>query len=206
MDVKNNNVILFPEKFKNSKVGSNQNSVLPIKTLWFVGLSGSGKSTIAKAFQDKLLEDYNININCLDGDNVRAGLCSDLGFSNEDRKENLRRVAQVAKLFNEFNIPVITSFISPLEKGRETCREILKDKYCEVYIKANIEECEKRDPKGIYKKVRAGEIKQFTGISSPFDEPQDPDLVLDTQKFSVEECVQQLMEYNFNFKKERKVI
>jgi bifunctional enzyme CysN/CysC len=162
--------------------------------LWFSGLSGSGKTTLAQELQQQLFaKGYQVFI--LDGDNIRTGLNRDLGFSAEDRSENIRRVGEVAALFAQSGTIVITAFISPYKKDRDTARVASGDDYHSVYVKADIETCKKRDPKGLYKKAIAGEIKDFTGISAPFEEPKNADLVLDTSKHSVEECVQNLMNY-----------
>jgi adenylylsulfate kinase len=142
-------------------------------TIWMSGLSGSGKSTIANNLEFTLYS-MNYHTYILDGDNTRLGLNKDLGFSEEDRIENIRRVAEVCKLMNDAGLIVICSFISPFKKNRDQAREIIgEDKFIEVYVDADLSTCEMRDPKGLYKKARLGEIKDFTGISSPFEEPQD---------------------------------
>ncbi len=162
--------------------------------LWFTGLSGSGKSTLAKELQRMLFaKGYQVYV--LDGDNVRRGLNKDLGFSPEDRSENIRRVGEVASLFADAGVIVITSFISPYKADRRHARTAAGAAYHGVYIKADVATCEKRDPKGLYKKARAGEIKQFTGIDAPYEAPENPDLVVDTSKLTVEESVAALMEY-----------
>ncbi|MDO8587271.1 MAG: sulfate adenylyltransferase subunit CysN [Armatimonadota bacterium] len=163
-------------------------------TLWLTGLSGSGKSTIAYALE-KRLTDEGYACFILDGDNVRHGLNSDLGFSPEDRCENIRRIGETAKLFNDAGVIVITSFISPFRKDRQSAREIIGDEhFIEVFVDAPLDICEQRDPKGLYKKARAGEIAEFTGISSPYEPPEGPELVLDTGKLSVEEGVLFILE------------
>ncbi|KKB34724.1 adenylyl-sulfate kinase [Bacillus thermotolerans] len=162
---------------------------------WFTGLSGSGKSTVANAAAKKLHE-LGAQTYVLDGDNVRHGLNKDLGFSDEDRKENIRRIGEVAKLFVDSGQLVFTAFISPFKEDRAVVRELLgKDEFVEVFVSCPIEECEARDPKGLYKKARKGEIPEFTGISSPYEAPEKPELVLETDRFSVEECVDQLISY-----------
>lgn len=162
--------------------------------LWFSGLSGSGKTTLAQELQQRLFaKGYQVFI--LDGDNIRSGLNRDLGFSAEDRSENIRRVGEVAALFAQSGTIVITAFISPYKKDRDTARVASGDAYHSVYVKADVETCKKRDPKGLYKKAIAGEIKDFTGISAPFEEPKNADLVLDTNQHSIEECVQNLVNY-----------
>lgn len=148
--------------------------------LWFTGLSGSGKSTLAHAVEDELYK-RQCRTFVLDGDNVRHGLCGDLGFSLEDRKENIRRVGEVAKLFTEAGVIVLTAFISPLREDRERVRNILPHgDFIEIYCAASLEVCEGRDVKGLYKKARAGQIPEFTGITSPYEEPVNPELAVNT--------------------------
>ena len=170
--------------------------------LWFAGLSASGKSTIAMATQRVLFE-QGIQIVVLDGDNVRHGLNAGLGFSEDDRIENLRRVAEASKLFAETGFIVLTSFISPFRKNREAAREIVQPmNFYKIYIKVSIDTAEDRDPKGLYKKARAGEIKDFTGVDSPFEEPDHADLVIENDHQSVEDGVEQIIA----FLKEKKII
>ena len=158
--------------------------------LWFTGLSGSGKSTIANEVAYKLHQMGKLAY-VLDGDNIRHGLNKNLGFSPEDRNENIRRISEVAKLFADAGVITITAFISPYRKYRNFCRELLgPGRFIEIYTKASLETCEKRDPKGLYKKAREGIIKDFTGISAPYEEPENPELVIDTDKYSVEESVE----------------
>ncbi len=162
--------------------------------VWFTGLSGSGKSTIAIALEREL---HNRGLLCriLDGDNIRTGINNNLGFSTEDRNENIRRIAEVGKLFIDTGIITIAAFISPDNEMREMAACIIgKDDFLEVYISTPIEECERRDVKGLYAKARKGEIKEFTGISAPFEEPANPDLSLDTSMLSVEESVKMLLD------------
>ncbi len=162
--------------------------------LWFTGLSGSGKSTLAIALETELFnKGYKVYV--LDGDNIRHGLCSDLGFSPEDRTENIRRVGEVAKVMARAGFLVITAFISPYEADRERVRQIAPEFFHEVHIQASLETCESRDAKGLYKKARAGEIKDFTGISAPYEAPVQADLVIDTNNKSVNESVHSLIEY-----------
>lgn len=162
---------------------------IPAKTLWCTGLSASGKSTIARALERDLF-DKGISVFRLDGDNLRHGLNRDLGFAEEDRRENIRRTAEVAKLFNDAGVMVICSLISPLEKDRTLAKEIIgADSFLEVYVATPLEVCEKRDPKGLYKKARAGELHGFTGISAPYEAPKNPDILIDTNAVSVEESV-----------------
>lgn len=163
---------------------------------WMSGLSGSGKSTIAHEVEAKLLEQGRLVV-VLDGDNLRHGLNSDLGFSDEDRAENLRRAAEVAKLFAENGIIVITSFISPTEKSRKRARDIISENvpFYEVFIKCEIEECKKRDPKGLYDKVEKGEITSFSGVDSVFEPPKEADLVIDTKGSLVKESADELLQF-----------
>jgi bifunctional enzyme CysN/CysC len=162
--------------------------------LWFSGLSGSGKSTLAGELQNRLFrKGYSVYV--LDGDNIRQGLNSDLGFSDAERHENLRRVAEVANLFADSGTIVITSFIAPFKEDRNKARGIAPDNFHSVYIKASLEVCEARDPKGLYKKARSGQIKGFTGLDSPFEEPENADITIDSAKNSVEENVQHLLSY-----------
>lgn len=163
------------------------------KIVWFTGLSASGKSTIANAFSRRLF-DLNRQVYVLDGDNIRQGLNSDLGFGDEARKENIRRIGEVAKLFIDSGQYVLTAFISPFREDRQTVRDLVGEgEFVEVYVKCSIEACEERDPKGLYKKARKQEIPSFTGISSPYEEPLNPEIVLNSEKYSVEECVEQLL-------------
>lgn len=162
--------------------------------LWFVGLSGSGKSTLANGLQAKLFNN-GFNAIVLDGDNTRLGINKDLGFSDKDRNENIRRVAEISKLFVECGHIVINAFISPFELNRSQAREIIsKQDFIEVYIDSSISTCEKRDVKGLYKKARAGEIKEFTGVSSPFETPQNPDIIVKTNEQTPEDSIEYLFE------------
>ena len=162
--------------------------------VWFTGLSGSGKSTIAIALEREL-QKRGLLCRILDGDNIRSGINNNLGFSPEDRVENIRRIAEVGKLFVDTGIITIASFISPNNELREMASRIIgKDDFIEVYVSTPIEECERRDVKGLYAKARRGEIKEFTGISAPFEAPEHPALSLDTSKLSLEESVNRLLE------------
>jgi adenylylsulfate kinase len=164
-------------------------------TVWLTGLSGSGKSTIAVGSEKALLE-RGRHAYVLDGDNIRHGLNKNLGFSPADRTENIRRIGEVAKLFTEAGVIVMTSFISPYRADRDAVRAIMgKGDFVEVHVEASVETCEGRDVKGLYKKARAGEIPEFTGISAPYEAPERPELVLDTQQQSVEESVAALVAY-----------
>ncbi|MBW2446636.1 MAG: adenylyl-sulfate kinase [Deltaproteobacteria bacterium] len=164
-------------------------------TIWLTGLSGSGKSTVAVAAEKELLSQGRVAY-VLDGDNVRHGLNSNLGFSPDDRTENIRRIGEVAKLFNNAGIIVLTAFISPYRADRDAVREKMDDgDFIEAYVAASLETCESRDVKGLYKKARAGEIPEFTGISAPYEEPAKAELVIDTDGQSVEQSVAQLVGY-----------
>ena len=164
-------------------------------TVWLTGLSGSGKSTIAVAAERALVERGRLSY-VLDGDNVRHGLNKNLGFSPEDRTENIRRIGEVAKLFTEAGAIVFSSFISPYRADRDAVRDLMPaGDFVEAYVSASLETCESRDVKGLYKKARAGEIPEFTGISAPYEEPEKPELLIDTNDRSVEECVDQVIAY-----------
>lgn len=163
------------------------------KTIWFTGLSGSGKSTLANELEKRLAAMGKHTI-LLDGDNVRMGLNRNLGFREADRIENIRRIAEVSKLMNDAGLIVLTSFISPFAQDRQNAREIIGDAFMEVYVSTPMEECERRDVKGLYKKARKGELDHFTGVTSPYEVPQHADVVIDTSKFSVEACVDQILE------------
>ena len=162
--------------------------------LWFTGLSGSGKSTVAIALEREL-QKRGLLCRILDGDNIRTGINANLGFSADDRRENIRRVAEVAKLFVDTGIITIAAFVSPTEDLRNLAQHIIgKDDFKEIFISTPIEECERRDKKGLYARARRGEVKNFTGISAPFEAPQHPALSLDTSKLSLEESVAQLLQ------------
>ncbi len=163
----------------------NQNSFL----LWFTGLSGSGKSTIANALEYKLHQE-GYKTYALDGDNIRKGINNDLTFSPEDRKENIRRIAEVSNLLVDAGVVVLAAFVSPYKKDRENIARIVgNDNFVEIFVNTSLEECEKRDVKGLYKKARAGEIKNFTGINAPYEAPDSPDVEIITDGLSIEECV-----------------
>jgi len=163
--------------------------------IWFTGLSGAGKSTIAHALEERL-HMMGARTYVFDGDNVRHGLCGDLGFSVEDRTENIRRVGEMVKLFLDAGVIALTAFISPLRNDRRRVRQLVDEgDFIEVYCRCSLDVCEARDIKGLYKKARAGEIKEFTGISSPYEEPTDPEVVIDTDKYTLDEGVDILIEY-----------
>ena len=163
--------------------------------LWFTGLSGSGKSTLAHAVEEALF-----NRGCrtfvFDGDNVRHGLCADLGFTKEDREENIRRIGEMSKLFTEAGVIALTAFISPFRADRNKVRGLVdKGAFIEIYCSAPLEVCEQRDVKGLYAKARAGKIPDFTGISSPYEPPLNPELIIDTANLALEKCVDQVVSY-----------
>jgi adenylylsulfate kinase len=161
--------------------------------IWFTGLSGSGKSTIANALECKLFE-KNILTYALDGDNIRKGINKDLTFSAEDRTENIRRIAEISKLLVDAGMVVTAAFVSPYKKDREAIKNIVgSDNFIEIYINTSIEECEKRDVKGLYKKARKGEIKDFTGINAPYEVPDSPDIEINTEQLSVEQSVTKII-------------
>jgi len=162
--------------------------------LWFTGLSGAGKSSLAHAVEERLHQ-MKCRTYVLDGDNVRHGLCGDLGFSTADRTENIRRIAEVAKLFLEAGVISLTAFISPFRAEREAARKLVPHgDFLEIYCSSPIEVCEQRDVKGLYRRARAGEIKEFTGISSPYEPPLRPELTVDTGHASIEDCVETVIE------------
>jgi adenylylsulfate kinase len=165
------------------------------KVIWFTGLSGSGKSTIALSLEKRLHEkDFFTQV--LDGDNVRTGINNNLGFSEEDRTENIRRIAEISKLFVNCGIITLNSFVSPTNAIRKLAKEIIgKDNFIEIFVDTPIEICEQRDVKGLYKKAREGKIKDFTGITSPFEAPKNPDLTIKTENRTIENCVEEV----FNF-------
>jgi adenylylsulfate kinase len=163
--------------------------------LWFTGLSGSGKSTIATHVEEKL-HHFGVATYLLDGDNIRHGLNKDLSFTSEDRKENIRRIGEVAKLFVDSGIVVLTAFISPFIEERKKVRELLGEhEFIEIYTKCTVEACEARDPKGLYKKAREGGIANFTGISSPYEVPSNPEIILDTENMTIDDCSEKVIEY-----------
>jgi adenylylsulfate kinase len=161
--------------------------------LWFTGLSGAGKSTLANAVEAEL-HAAGVRTYVLDGDNVRHGLCGDLGFSAQDRSENIRRIGETAKLFVDAGCVVLTAFISPFRSDRDRVRSLMKEgDFLEIYCRCELDVCERRDVKGLYRKARAGVVKDFTGISSPYEPPLDAEVVVDTGQQSLAQCVQQVM-------------
>lgn len=179
------------------KINSNNREKLLKQTpfvLWFTGLSGSGKSTIAVELEKHLYEKKKYTV-LLDGDNIRHGLCSDLGFSVKDRQENLRRIRETAKLFYENAAITLVSFISPFKEDRKLARELIGKNFIEIFVSCNIEICESRDPKGLYKKARNGEIKGFTGIDQVYEEPENPEIKINSDKTPVEAAVKKIIDY-----------
>lgn len=163
--------------------------------IWFTGLSGSGKSTIANVVEQKLFQ-QGIKTYTLDGDNIRKGINKDLSFSPEDRTENIRRIAETANLMIDAGLVVLAAFVSPYNKDRENIKSIVKDvNFVEVFVNTSVEECERRDVKGLYKKARAGEIKNMTGISAPYEVPKNPDIEIQTENEPVEAAAQRIVDY-----------
>jgi len=186
--------IVWHELYLDKKTRSKLKNQLPC-LLWFTGLSGAGKSTIANIVEKKLNADGK-HTYLLDGDNVRHGLNRDLGFSSEDRIENIRRVGEVGKLFVDAGIIALASFISPFRSDRMIVRELFEpNEFLEVFVSAPLDICEKRDPKGLYKKARSGQIPNFTGVDSPYEAPENAELVLDTTRSSPEQCADLVIEY-----------
>ncbi len=168
--------------------------------LWFTGLSGSGKSTLANAVNEALFQ-KGLATYVLDGDNIRHGLCKDLGFSNKDREENIRRIGEVSKLFLDAGVIVLTAFVSPFKADRQKAKALVEtNDFIEIYCAANLGICEQRDTKGLYAKARAGQIKDFTGISSPYEAPESPDIKVDTGLKNLDSCVQIVVEKLIEFK------
>ena len=163
--------------------------------IWMTGLSGSGKTTVAKGVE-RYLHSQGVLNQLLDGDNIRVGISNNLNFSSEDRGENIRRIAEVSKLFMNCGIVTLNCFVSPTKEIRQVAKDIIgEENFVEVYINASISTCEKRDVKGLYKKARKGEIKDFTGISAPFEAPENPELEINTSELSIEESVQKVLDY-----------
>lgn len=190
---KSSNVVWHATQVSKRERNSRNNHKSTI--IWFTGLSGSGKSTIACALE-KRLHDMSTQTYILDGDNMRHGLNSDLGFSSEDRKENIRRIGEVARLFVDAGVIVLSSFISPFTQDRGLVRSLVEqDEFVEVYVKCPLDICEQRDPKGLYSRARKGEIKYFTGIDSPYEEPAHAEIVIDTSESSIDEAVEKILGY-----------
>lgn len=182
-------------KYNVSRELRNKTNKHPSFVLWFTGLSGSGKSTIANAVEQQLFASGKQTYT-LDGDNIRSGINKGLGFTQEDRNENLRRIAEVAKLFVDAGIITLASFISPTQNDRKMAKELIgKTHFFEIFVDTPLQLCEQRDPKGLYKKARAGEIKNFTGIDAPYEPPQKPDLHIYTENESLEACVKKVVNF-----------
>ena len=183
---------LFPHKhFVSAELRKKLINQKPI-LIWLSGISGSGKSTIANELEKKLYENNFLSY-LLDGDNIRIGLNKDLGFTDDDRKENIRRISEVSRLMLDAGLIVITAFISPFKEERQLAKSlVLKENYFLVHVDCSVEKCEERDVKGLYKKARAGEIKNFTGIDSPYEVPENPNLIVNTEKESVDESVKKI--------------
>jgi len=188
-----NNIVwhsTYIDKDKRAKIKKQKPCIL-----WFTGLSGSGKSTIANALEVKLYE-LNYHTYLLDGDNIRHGLNCDLGFDNKSRVENIRRIGEVSKLFVDSGMIVLTAFISPFKSDREQVRKLVdRDNFIEIFVDASIDICEKRDPKGLYKKAREGEIKNFTGIDSPYETPLNPEIYLMNSEVAIDGNVDIILNY-----------
>ncbi|MEH0158149.1 adenylyl-sulfate kinase [Limibacter armeniacum] len=183
---------IIPHDYKVRKEDRNKQIGHRSFVIWFTGLSGSGKSTIANALEAKLHEN-GVHTYILDGDNVRSGLNKDLDFSDESREENIRRIGEVANLFVDAGVVTLSAFVSPFAKDRQKVRDIVEaDNFVEVFVNCPLEVCEQRDVKGLYKKARAGEISNFTGISSPFEAPENPDVEILSDQYTVEEAIEQL--------------
>lgn len=194
MTQKNRNILVWHSSQVNAEDRKQLLGHTPL-TLWMTGLSASGKSTLAYALERRLIDNGQLCY-VLDGDNVRHGLNSNLGFSSEDRSENIRRVAEVAKLMNEAGIIVIAAFISPYQKDREQALKIIgQEHFCEIYVSTSLATCEKRDPKGMYRMARTGHLLNFTGVNSPYEPPLHPDLQIDTDLCSLEQSIELLQEF-----------
>lgn len=181
---------IFKQNFKVDRFSRAKKLEQSPMVIWFTGLSGSGKSTISDALENRLFE-KGFSTYSLDGDNIRFGLCKGLGFSLEERTENIRRIAEVANLMLDAGLIVLASFISPLKSQRKLVKEIVgKENFIEVYVSTPVEECEKRDVKGLYKKAKNGEIKNFTGVSSVYESPENPEIIIDTTDLSIDQSTQ----------------
>ena len=186
---------IIPHSFEISVSNRRNNNKHNSFLIWFTGLSGSGKSTIANQLETKLFNE-GIKTYSLDGDNIRKGINKDLSFSPEDRTENIRRIAEVANLMIDAGLVVLASFVSPYKKDRDNIKNVVKDvNFVEVFVNTSLEECEKRDVKGLYKKARAGEIKDMTGLTSPYEAPKNPDIEIKTEEETIEEAVNKIYQY-----------
>lgn len=185
---------IIPHNFKLGQADKESSQGHKAACLWFTGLSGSGKSTIANAVEQALFAD-NYHTYILDGDNIRNGINKDLDFSEAGRNENIRRIGEVANLFCDAGIVVLAAFVSPFKKDREILKGLMGDQFIEIYVDAPVEVCEQRDVKGLYKKARAGEISNFTGISSPFEAPENPAIHIRTDQESIQEATQKVVSY-----------
>lgn len=184
---------IIPHDYIVNREGRNQKNNHKSFVLWFTGLSGSGKSTIANIVEKELFA-QGVKVYSLDGDNIRAGINKGLTFSEDDRHENLRRIAEIAKLFVDAGVVVVAAFVSPLKKDRELVSSIVgEEDFEEIFVNTSLEECERRDVKGLYKKARAGEIKNFTGISAPYEAPENPFIEIKTENETVEEAVEKIL-------------
>ncbi|NQV82648.1 MAG: adenylyl-sulfate kinase [Rhodospirillales bacterium] len=192
MAVKSNNIKVIHHRLSNEDRWRRQDHQGGV--LWLTGLPGSGKSTLAFELERRLF-DTGHQVYAMDGDNLRYGLNSDLGFSPADRSENIRRVGEVAALYADAGLIAITAFISPYRADRQAARQAVGDRFHEVYLSASVEACEGRDPKGHYEKARAGEIPDFTGVSAPYEAPENPELVIDTGVVGIADCLDILVEY-----------
>lgn len=190
------NIVYHQYEIDRQKRCSSKNQ--PSFVVWFTGLSGSGKSTIASLVEQVLFKKGYLTYT-LDGDNIRRGINKGLGFSRDDRKENLRRIAEVAKLFVDSGMITIAAFISPLKEDREMIKSIIgANDYVEIFVDTSVEECERRDVKGLYKKARAGQIKNFTGINAPYEKPENPEVVIKTEEESIDQSVEKVIKYLTN--------
>lgn len=186
---------IFEEHFSITRSMRNKRNNHSSFVLWFTGLSGSGKSTIANKLEETLYENH-FQTYTLDGDNIRGGINKGLSFTAEDRQENLRRIGEIAKIFVDAGVVTIASFVSPLEIDRKLVRDIVgKEDFIEIFVDTSLEECERRDIKGLYKKARAGEIKNFTGIDSPYENPINPDIIIKTEIESEEQAVKKIIAF-----------